>query len=117
MKYLCPVCGYDTLSKPPSDYAICPCCATEFGHDDLTHSFDELRDRWIVNGARWFSSYTPAPPNWSVASQFANLLRRKPLGLTIANVTLSQFLGASVEVEEKRVAGTTDRVNIKNTAA
>jgi len=116
MKYPCPVCGYDALSTAPSDYTICPSCGTEFGYDDVAHSLEELRDRWVLAGARWFSSHTPAPPNWNAASQLASLLRQKLSGQTIATVTLSQFIGAPVVVEEKRVGGTTERVKIKTAA-
>jgi len=116
MKYLCPVCGYDALPTAPSDYAICPSCGTEFGYDDVAHSLEELCDRWLDAGAHWFSSHTPAPPNWNAASQLVSLLRQKLSGQTIANdVTL---LGSSVaELEEKRVASTTKNVNIKAATA
>jgi hypothetical protein len=48
---------------------ICPCCATHFGLDDAYYTVDELRTRWISNGAIWFSKYTVAPPYWSAISQ------------------------------------------------
>ena len=61
----CPVCGYDRLDKPPADFAICPCCGTEFGYDDYAASIEELRLRWIRSGAPWFSRHTPPPPAWN----------------------------------------------------
>ncbi len=65
MKYSCPVCGFDALPDPPADYKICPCCGTEFGYHDLTHSWDALRERWLANGAPWFSDHIPQPPGWN----------------------------------------------------
>jgi len=63
--YLCPVCGYDNLPFIPHDYNICPCCGTEFGSDDLDFSHDELRQRWLLAGAPWFSGWTHPPANWN----------------------------------------------------
>jgi hypothetical protein len=71
MKYTCPVCGFDSLPDPPADYKICPCCGTEFGLSDLIHSWDELRDRWLAKGARWFSQHTPEPAGWNPSVQLA----------------------------------------------
>lgn len=71
--YFCPVCGYDALADPPADYSICTCCGTEFGYHDLTRSWEALRDRWIASGARWFSDYTPPPPDWDVLRQLSRL--------------------------------------------
>jgi hypothetical protein len=81
--YRCLVCGYPDLDEPPYDefgcssFAICPCCGTEFGYDDAATSHEELRRRWVADGARWFSRATPPPPHWSAAEQLeqAGLLR------------------------------------------
>src|SRR5271166_2962949 len=70
MSFRCPVCFFDQLPYPPEDYHICPCCGTEFGNDDLEFSYDELRYRWILGGARWF--YEQPPLGWSAAAQLAN---------------------------------------------
>ena len=59
------MCGYGELQRPPTDFAICPCCGTEFNYDDYALSYDELRHRWIVNGAKWFSEARPMPNNWN----------------------------------------------------
>lgn len=61
MKYTCPVCGFDDLKYPPSNYAICPSCGTEFGIDDEEYTILELKDRWIKGGKRWWSVSDPSP--------------------------------------------------------
>jgi hypothetical protein len=71
MKHRCPVCGFDGLTSPARDYKICPCCGTEFGYDDLNHSSDELRERWLAKGAPWFSKHTAAPKGWDALAQLA----------------------------------------------
>lgn len=63
MNFRCPVCLYDRLPYPPSDYHICPCCGTEFGNDDADVSHAELRQRWIAAGAPWF--YENPPEAWN----------------------------------------------------
>jgi hypothetical protein len=73
--YVCPVCGSNSLFGPAYDnpgapsYEICPCCGTEFGNDDFSVSHEVLRQRWLDNGARWWSEVRPAPPDWSAAAQ------------------------------------------------
>jgi hypothetical protein len=69
MTYLCPVCGYDSLSDPPEAYMICPCCGTEFENDDedLTHA--ELRQQWIAKSMAWWSPNTLPPPAWDPEKQ------------------------------------------------
>ena len=73
MKYTCPVCGYDELSRAPEDYAICPCCRTEFGASDQFWSHAELRQDWIARGAQWGSGYLPEPCGWSAIEQLRNI--------------------------------------------
>lgn len=63
MKYTCPVCFYDKLEFPPSDYEICPCCGTEFENDDERASHAQLRAEWIRRSAPWF--YRQPPTNWN----------------------------------------------------
>ena len=65
--FTCPVCFYDKLEDPPSDYNICECCGTEFENDDCDTSHDELRDKWVKNGARWF--FGAAPMGWNPWAQ------------------------------------------------
>lgn len=74
--FQCPVCGYDRLRRPPEDYLICACCGTEFGYDDFAdthegrqHRWDQLRQRWIDRGMRWFSPVTQPPPGWDAEEQ------------------------------------------------
>ncbi len=69
MKYSCPVCGFNGMAKPPADYYICPCCGTEFGYDDIAHSWSELRDRWLKKGGLWFSRHVSSPAGWNPALQ------------------------------------------------
>jgi hypothetical protein len=73
---MCPVCGYDGLRKPPADYAICPCCGTEFGYSDAgpepqSHIHASLRKNWINHGATWHSQYTVSPGFWNPWLQLA----------------------------------------------
>jgi hypothetical protein len=76
-RHTCPVCGYAELDEPATDvtgeptYAICPCCGTQFGADDLTTSHAELRAAWIADGARWWSEVKAAPPSWDARAQLA----------------------------------------------
>ena len=60
--FTCPVCYFENMPDPPMDYNICPCCGTEFGHDDEALSDAELRSQWLSNGARWF--YMQPPTGW-----------------------------------------------------
>lgn len=70
---MCPVCGYDALRRPPKNYSICPCCGTEFGHDDLEASLEILREEWVSRGMKWFSRRTLPPENWSPVTQILNV--------------------------------------------
>lgn len=64
VSYTCPVCGY-AMPRAPDDYAICPCCFTEFGVDDLEYTHAELRERWIRGGCQWHSRVVPRPADWN----------------------------------------------------
>jgi hypothetical protein len=55
------------MQDPPIDYNICECCGTEFGNDDSLYSHEELRARWIENGANWF--FKSAPVGWNPWTQ------------------------------------------------
>jgi hypothetical protein len=63
MRYRCPVCFFDKLPYPPSDYHICPCCGTEFGNDDSEYSHEQLREMWVAGGANWF--FGRPPEHWN----------------------------------------------------
>lgn len=67
MTYGCPVCLFAQLPYPPQDYHICPCCGTEYGNDDFEFTHEELRGKWIANGAHWF--YENPPDGWNPWSQ------------------------------------------------
>lgn len=75
----CPVCGYTDLDFAPyDDYGIpsqeiCPCCGTQFGYDDANTSHDDLRNRWIQNGAIWHSSSQTPPQGWNAERQISAL--------------------------------------------
>lgn len=58
--YICPVCGWDKIEQDPSQWTfeICPQCGTEFGNDDYWNTHEELRQRWIDGGSKWWS---PSP--------------------------------------------------------
>jgi hypothetical protein len=76
-RHTCPVCAYPDLDEPNTDvtgeptYAICPCCGTQFGADDLVRSHDELRADWIAAGALWWSEVKAPPSGWNAAAQLA----------------------------------------------
>jgi hypothetical protein len=63
MKHRCPVCMYESMPYPASDYNICPCCSTEFGNDDSAFSHRQLREIWIASGANWF--FGAPPEHWN----------------------------------------------------
>jgi len=69
--YMCPVCGF-AMDQPPKDYAICPCCGTEFGYHTAGRTPEEIRQAWIRAGAEWWSPVDPRPINWD---PFTQLLR------------------------------------------
>ena len=69
MNNRCPVCGYNELSRPPQDDTICPCCGTHFGYHDYATTHEELRLRWIANGAHWFSRARKQPAGWDPMTQ------------------------------------------------
>ena len=70
---LCPVCGFG-MEDPPRDYNICPSCGTEFGVHDLNSSIENLRMVWLKNGAKWWSTVDPEPPNWNPYEQLVRVL-------------------------------------------
>jgi hypothetical protein len=72
--FKCPVCGYNSLRKPPENHEICPSCGTQFGYTDetpepLALAHTRLRRNWISNGARWHSRVVPQPPFWDPWTQ------------------------------------------------
>jgi hypothetical protein len=67
--FICPVCGYDRMLRPPAVGYICPCCGVEFELDDNELSHDDLRRAWMARGMRWFSRAAPAPQGWNPLAQ------------------------------------------------
>jgi hypothetical protein len=72
MTNVCPVCGYQ-MSWPPSDFNICPCCATEFGYDDAGRTYEDLRNEWIKGGMAWWSPCNVQPSGWDPERQLKSL--------------------------------------------
>jgi len=100
MGYMCPVCGYTRLPRPPEDYLICSCCGTEFGYDDFADNDDQrerrwidLRRGWLERGAPWFSVAVRPPANWNpyvqlLDSRLAYDLEGNPSTLTSTDVVI-----------------------------
>lgn len=73
--HTCPVCGYAEMPYPPESHEICPCCGTEFGYDDFTRSYQELRDKWLAGGGAWFSPVHNPPDGWNPFVQALRAVR------------------------------------------
>jgi rubredoxin len=84
--YSCPVCGFDKLTEMPRDFAICPCCGTEFGNDDYDRSHEQLREEWLRAGAHWFNEYEPPSLEWNPALQLWKAGFTDPK-ITVANTS------------------------------
>ncbi len=72
LKYVCPVCGYNQMARPPQNGSLCECCCTEFGVSDVGRTHDQLRDIWIKHGTTWRGEAVP-PPDWSACQQLRNI--------------------------------------------
>ena len=89
MKYICPVCGYPELNKPPyggspdPSYEICNSCGFEFGYDDHSEgfTFQQWRQKWIEGGMVWWSTYRKPPENWNPAEQVSHVMHIEGGGL------------------------------------
>lgn len=61
------------MDEPPIDHAICACCGTHFGYEDVTRSHFVLRNAWLLNGGHWFDVEDKAYPRfgfgWSAWDQ------------------------------------------------
>jgi hypothetical protein len=80
--YVCPVCGYPSLTEPPrypgggGSYEICYSCDFEFGvtDDDRGFSYETWRADWVKRGMPWSSWEVSAPPNeWDPAEQLRSI--------------------------------------------
>ena len=67
--HLCPVCGYNKMSRPPAAGYICPCCGIEFELDDDEKNHEQLRAEWIANGCRWWSHAVTPQAGWDAIEQ------------------------------------------------
>lgn len=65
----CPVCAYDKLEFPPTDFTICACCGTEFGYDDRAMTHAQLTMKWVAAGYPWFDEDEPKPMGWNAELQ------------------------------------------------
>lgn len=86
--YICPICGYDGLSKEPeASYEICPCCGYEFGTmmywignetydlgvgDEDAATYRTIRNIWIQHKCPWFRE-DRRPTGWNMATQLKNI--------------------------------------------
>jgi hypothetical protein len=95
MTHVCPVCFYPALEDPVEPDEICPSCGTHFGYDDFRRSHAELRNRWIRNGANWWSRYETEPPKWRATkrSMTASLSAGKQLDVQSANTFVTSSGG------------------------
>lgn len=87
MEYMCPVCGWPHLDRPPyggklsPSYDICPSCGFEYGvsDDDAGITHEQWREQWIGKGNKWikggmtWSSHSPPPPGWDPKKQLENI--------------------------------------------
>jgi hypothetical protein len=78
MGFVCPVCGFPNLDKPPrsprtggGSFEICPSCSFHFGvsDDDLGFTFEQWRQDWIAQGMPWDRGTTLSPEGWDPRSQ------------------------------------------------
>ncbi len=99
--YTCPVCGYNELQYPPSNFTVCPSCYTEFGYDDATLTHEDLRREWIGNGMPWMGmNVTPPPTGWNPYKQLANL--DDAIETKIETITEGSVIGI-VDIRERVV--------------
>lgn len=69
-EYTCPVCSFPHLEEPAyieeeATFVICPSCGTEFGYDDVTKSFEQLRAQWVDAGCPWWGGGQEKPRDWN----------------------------------------------------
>jgi hypothetical protein len=86
---MCPVCFYDKMPDPPVDYNICPCCGTEFEHDDEVRTHEQLRDYWVSSGAKWF--FREPPLFWNPWQQLVAAGVQLPYVATVTFAGTSTF--------------------------
>lgn len=82
---VCPVCGFDGLTKPAYDskgfgsLEVCPSCGFQFNISDTKHgwSFADWREQWTSKGMPWCSATVKPPRRWSAQNQLGRLQKRK----------------------------------------
>lgn len=102
LNFQCPVCLFDRLPYPPSDYHICVCCGTEFGTDDVDFTHEELLREWIDDGAVWF--YQNPPAGWNPWVQLANG-GRVDLVPVLSNLEMQEFFAGTTDDVDRYVYG------------
>ncbi len=82
MNFICPVCGFPSLSERPRSLKtgagsdeICPSCGFQFGFDDDDRgmSYKEWRKKWMDGGMKWASISTKPPEGWNPVEQIKNI--------------------------------------------
>ena len=114
MNYTCPVCAYNRLPEPPTDYLICPSCGTEFGYTDFNATHDQLFERWLENGMKWHSKAFSPPPNWNPLEQVA---RRTDKTVALVGVSETAIADSGVTlngslVSDSQASFTSARVQV-----
>lgn len=70
--HVCAVCGW-TKGEVRELGAICPCCFTEHGYEDIALSnVKKRRKEWIDSGYNW-SSPDLKPEHWKPEDQLKNI--------------------------------------------
>ena len=79
----CRVCGYEYSIESPTweddetpSHNICICCGVQFGYeDDIYKGVIEYRNKWIKEGAKWFSP-NRKPEDWDLEVQLKQIPNR-----------------------------------------
>jgi hypothetical protein len=84
--HLCPVCGFDQLTKPAYDHRgfgsleVCASCGFQFNISDTRHgwSFEDWRKKWVSDGMLWSSKTVRPPRQWNPQNQIGRLQTGDP---------------------------------------
>ena len=83
--YTCPACDavpdFTPWQEDSASDEIYPYYNIQFGYDDIAGGdpdarhlvYKQWRDRWISDGAHWWSPSQPKPVGWSVAAQLLRI--------------------------------------------
>ncbi len=81
-KYLCPVCGFKSVSSFYDDNGefsavddTCPSCGYQFGYTDLNsgYSFKEWRHKWISEGMVFKHLVVQMDSDWDAKEQLEGI--------------------------------------------